>query len=43
MDAVNEQVSVVGTVNKDGGTPLSSDDRAVVIVPPTGGGPGGPD
>jgi glucose/arabinose dehydrogenase len=43
MDAVNEQVAVVGTVNKDGGKPGSSDDRAIVVVPPTGGGPGGPD
>lgn len=43
MDAVNEQVAVVGTVNKEGGTPVSSDDRAVVIVPPTSGGGNGPD
>jgi glucose/arabinose dehydrogenase len=43
MDAVNEQVAVVGTVNKDGGKPGTSDDRAIVVVPPTGGGPGGPD
>jgi glucose/arabinose dehydrogenase len=43
MDAVNEQVAVVGTVNKDGGKPGSSDDRAIVVVPPTGGGAGGPD
>lgn len=43
MDAVNEQVAVVGTVNKDGGEPGSSDDRAVVVVPPTGGASGGPD
>lgn len=43
MDAVNEQVAVVGTVNKDGGTPGTSDDRAIVVIPPTGGGPGGPD
>ncbi|WP_459709622.1 PQQ-dependent sugar dehydrogenase [Actinophytocola sp. KF-1] len=43
MDAVNEQVAVVGTVNKDGGKPGSSDDRAIVVLPPTGGGAGGPD
>lgn len=43
MDAVNEQVAVVGTVNKDGGKPGTSDDRAIVVIPPTGGGPGGPD
>lgn len=42
VDAVNDQVAVVGTVNKDGGKPVSSDDRAFVIVPPNGGG-GGPD
>ena len=39
LDLVNEQVAVVGTVNKNGGTPVSSDDRAVAIVPtPSGGG-----
>jgi glucose/arabinose dehydrogenase len=43
LDAVNEQVAVAGTVNKDGGKPVSSDDRAVVIVPPTNGSGGGPD
>lgn len=43
MDAVNEQVAVVGTVNKDGGKPGTSDDRAIVVTPPTGGGAGGPD
>ncbi|MGB3442410.1 MAG: PQQ-dependent sugar dehydrogenase [Actinophytocola sp.] len=43
MDAVNDQVAVVGTVNKNGGTPVSSDDRAIVIVPPQGGGASGPD
>jgi glucose/arabinose dehydrogenase len=32
MDAVNEQVAVVGTLNKDGGRPVSSDDRAIVVV-----------
>jgi glucose/arabinose dehydrogenase len=40
LDLVNEQVAIAGTVNKDGGTPVSSDDRAVVIVP-SGGGAGG--
>jgi glucose/arabinose dehydrogenase len=32
MDAVNDQVAVAGTVNKDGGQPVSSDDRAIVVV-----------
>ena len=32
MDAVNDQVAVVGTLNKDGGRPVSSDDRAIVVV-----------
>jgi hypothetical protein len=36
-------VGVVGTVNKDGGKPVSSDDRAFIIVPPIGGGGTGPD
>ncbi|HEU5470155.1 MAG TPA: PQQ-dependent sugar dehydrogenase [Actinophytocola sp.] len=39
IDLINQSVAVAGTVNKDGGTPVSSDDRAVVIVP--AGGPGG--
>ncbi len=39
LDVVNDQVAVVGTVNKDGGKPVSSDDRAVVIVVTAG--PGG--
>ena len=34
--------AVAGTVNKAGGTPVSSDDRTVVIVP-SGGGGAGPD
>ncbi|OLF18793.1 PQQ-dependent sugar dehydrogenase [Actinophytocola xanthii] len=40
MDLVNEQVGVLGTVNKDGGKPVSSDDRVVTLVL-TGGGGGG--
>ena len=32
LDAVNDQVAVAGTVNKDGGKPVSSDDRAFVIA-----------
>lgn len=43
LDAVNEQVAIAGTVNKDGGQPVSSDDRAIVVLPPSGGGPGGAD
>ncbi|GAB2990317.1 PQQ-dependent sugar dehydrogenase [Amycolatopsis acidiphila] len=42
MDPVNTQYAVVGTVNKDGGTPVSSDDRVVIIQlqPNSGGGNG---
>jgi glucose/arabinose dehydrogenase len=40
LDLVNEQLAIGGTVNKDGGTPLSSDDRAIIIVPVGGGAPG---
>lgn len=40
MDLVNEQVAIGGTVNKGGGRPVSSDDRALAIVV-TGGGSGG--
>jgi glucose/arabinose dehydrogenase len=43
LDAVNDKVAVVGTVNKDGGKPVSSDDRAVVIAVTPSGGSGGPD
>jgi glucose/arabinose dehydrogenase len=39
VDLINNGMAVAGTVNKDGGTPVSSDDRAVVISPT--GGPGG--
>ncbi|HVW40485.1 MAG TPA: PQQ-dependent sugar dehydrogenase [Amycolatopsis sp.] len=31
MDPINTQYALVGTVNKDGGAPVSSDDRVVVI------------
>ena len=30
---INPQLAVAGTVNKDGGTPVSSDDRVVLITP----------
>jgi glucose/arabinose dehydrogenase len=39
VDLIDDRIAVAGTVNKDGGTPVSSDDRAVVIIPT--GGPGG--
>ncbi|HET9141334.1 PQQ-dependent sugar dehydrogenase, partial [Actinophytocola sp.] len=38
IDLVNEHLAVSGTMNKDGGTPVSSDDRAVIIVPMVGQG-----
>ncbi len=37
LDLVNEQLAIGGTVNKEGGSPVSSDDRAVIIVPMVGG------
>lgn len=39
MDLLTDQLAVAGTVNKDGGKPVSSDDRAF-LIPLTGGGPG---
>lgn len=39
-DLINERLGIAGTVNKDGGTPVSSDDRAILIVPSGGGGGG---
>ncbi len=39
MDLINEQLAVVSTVNKDGGQPVSSDDRVVLVArPPDAGG-----
>ncbi|MEV6716984.1 PQQ-dependent sugar dehydrogenase [Lentzea sp. NPDC051208] len=38
MEMLNESASLVGTVNKAGGTPVSSDDRVVIIVRPNNGG-----
>lgn len=39
MDLLNEQLAVVGTVNRDDGRPVSSDDRVFVIArPPDSGG-----
>jgi hypothetical protein len=41
LDLVNDQLAIGGTANKEpGGTPVSSDDRAIIIVPVAGGGPG---
>jgi glucose/arabinose dehydrogenase len=39
LDLINDRIAVAGTTNKEGGTPVSSDDRAIVIIPT--GGPGG--
>lgn len=33
LDMATSKYAVAGTVNKDGGTPVSSDDRVVIIVP----------
>jgi glucose/arabinose dehydrogenase len=41
LDAINTQVGVVGTVNKDGGKPVSSDDRAFILMFDLTGGQGG--
>lgn len=43
IDMISPARAVVGTVNKDGGKPVSSDDRVVVIVPPPAGGGAGKD
>lgn len=43
LDLMNDRVAVAGTVNKRGGTPVSSDDRAVVIVLSDAGGGNGAD
>lgn len=32
VDIIDDRAALAGTVNKDGGTPLSSDDRAVLIA-----------
>ncbi|SER52829.1 Glucose / Sorbosone dehydrogenase [Lentzea xinjiangensis] len=38
MEMLNESASLVGTVNKAGGQPVSSDDRVAIVVRPDGGG-----
>ncbi|MFD5095937.1 PQQ-dependent sugar dehydrogenase [Amycolatopsis thailandensis] len=43
MSMINPQLALAGTVNKDGGAPVSSDDRVVIISPSVGGGGGGKD
>lgn len=40
MDAVSSKLIVVGTANKDGGKPVSSDDRVFIIQRESGGGTG---
>ncbi|WP_158887465.1 PQQ-dependent sugar dehydrogenase [Amycolatopsis anabasis] len=42
MDAIDQNYAFASTVNKDGGTPVSSDDRVVLVAlkPITGGGIG---
>jgi glucose/arabinose dehydrogenase len=39
MDVIDQNTLLVGTVNKDGGKPVSSDDRAIIIPKPNGGQP----
>ncbi|MBV9846446.1 MAG: PQQ-dependent sugar dehydrogenase [Kutzneria sp.] len=34
VDAIDDQTAVIGTVNKDGGVPVSSDDRVVLLPKP---------
>jgi glucose/arabinose dehydrogenase len=43
FDLVNERLAVAGTVNKDGGEPVSSDDRAVLVTVLESSDTGGPD
>lgn len=38
LDQLNDRTAVAGTVNKDGGTPTSSDDRVIVIQGAAAGG-----
>ncbi|REH41168.1 glucose/arabinose dehydrogenase [Kutzneria buriramensis] len=39
MDVIDQNTLLVGTVNKDGGKPVSSDDRAIVLPKPNGSSP----
>jgi glucose/arabinose dehydrogenase len=43
VDMVNPQLAVVGTANKDGGKPISSDDRVFVLAPDRAAGQSGKD
>ncbi len=43
FDLLNDRLAVAGTVNKDGGVPVSSDDRAVLVTVVQDGGGRGPD
>jgi hypothetical protein len=43
FDLLNDRLAVAGTVNKDGGVPVSSDDRAVLVTVIQDGGGRGPD
>lgn len=43
LDLVSGDLAIAGTVNKDGGQPVSSDDRVILIAPSGGNGSGGPD
>ncbi|WP_414941409.1 PQQ-dependent sugar dehydrogenase [Amycolatopsis sp. cmx-11-51] len=43
MSMINPQIALAGTVNKDGGAPVSSDDRVVIITPSAASGGGGKD
>jgi hypothetical protein len=41
MSMISPGLAVAGTINKDGGKPVSSDDRVVLIArSPSGGGSG---
>ncbi|WP_410603016.1 PQQ-dependent sugar dehydrogenase [Amycolatopsis sp. lyj-90] len=43
MSMINPQIALVGTINKDGGSPVSSDDRLVIITPAASAGGSGKD
>ena len=40
MDAVTDKIAMIGTVNKAGGTPVSSDDRVFLLIVDGGTGAG---
>ncbi|MGH3628263.1 MAG: PQQ-dependent sugar dehydrogenase, partial [Sciscionella sp.] len=40
LDLASDRYAIAGTVNKDGGKPISSDDRVVVILPQSSAGGG---